>query len=133
MMTRERAMRIINNEITFHPMWKISAELRLYDALFGGNTFGLRFAYGSVETNFLPDSVEPVDIDMTATFEFDPYWSEQDLLRAVLNTALLIQEHEAREMFKVNGVGVFNPHRLDGNEAWDNTAKVTQTLVTSSA
>jgi hypothetical protein len=126
-------MEIINNEVTFHPAWKISAVLRLYDALFGGYTFGLRFAYESVETDFLPGAVESVDIDMTSTFELDPSWSEQDFLRAVLNTALLIQQHEAREMFKVNGVGPFNPHRGDGNDAWDNTAKITQTLLTSSA
>jgi hypothetical protein len=131
MINVEEAMRIVNEELTFAPSWKVSAEFDFFDFM-RNNTFTLRLQYEAVETNDLPAVVKPVEIDLTAPFEVDPHWSREEFLRGVLNTLLTVQEHEFREMFKVNGRGIFNPHRPDGNDAWDATAKVTQSVSTSS-
>jgi hypothetical protein len=96
------------------------------------NTITLGVNYDAYETDVLPAVTKPVKIALDATFEINSEWSKEEFLRAVLNTALIIQQHEAREMFKVDGRGVFNPHRDDGIETWDKTAKVRQTVDTSS-
>lgn len=131
MITQEEALDLINNQVTFSPTFKLIAGIGFGDFM-RGNSITLGVSYDAFETNYLPNRVKPVKIDLDATFVIDEQWSKEEFLRAVLNTALIIQEHEAREMFKVNGVGIFNPHRDDGIETWDATAKVHQTQDTSS-
>jgi hypothetical protein len=132
MITPEEALDLINNQVTFSPTFKLRAGIGFGDFM-RGDSITLGVEYDAFETDYLPARVKPVKIELDATFEINSEWSKEEFLRAVLNTALIIQEHEAREMFKVNGVGIFNPHRDDGIEAWDDTSKVRQTQDTSSA
>lgn len=131
MITQAEGVRIVNEELTFAPTWKVSAGVSFGDMM-REDTLTLRVEYAAVETDVLPAINRPVNIDLDSTFHINPRWSKDEFLRAVLNTLLIIHEHEAREMFKVNGVGVFNPHRPDGIDAWNRTVKVHQDTMTSS-
>jgi hypothetical protein len=131
MITQEEALDLINNHVTFSPTFKLWAGIGFGDFM-RGDSITLGVEYDAFETDYLPARVKPVKIELDATFEINSEWSKEEFLRAVLNTALIIQQHEAREMFKVDGRGVFNPHRDDGIAAWDSTAKVHQTQDTSS-
>jgi hypothetical protein len=131
MITQEEALDLINNHVTFSPTFKLWAAVSFGDFM-RQNTITLGVNYDAYETDVLPAVTKPVKIALDAIFVIDPAWDREELLRAVLNTALIIQEHEAREMFKVDGVGIFNPHRDDGIETWDRTEKVRQTVDSSS-
>ena len=51
--------------------------------------------------------------------------TEEQFLRRIMEAILQIEEHEAREFFRVRPTyrAPFHPHRIDGMEAWGDNIK----------
>lgn len=132
MITAHEAVRMINEEVTYKPNWKISAEIDLFDLIFSGDDrFTLIVSFDTVDSSD-PELKREISPELPATIFIEEAWDKDALMRAVFNAVWTIEEHEAREFFRVGKSAPLHPHRVDGNDLWENTAQVTNPVVTSS-
>lgn len=112
------ALELVRNVI-YRPGWEFTAED--HSARFEG-TITVKISYPSRNANRDQAAIGyPQEIQPNATFPLIVADCDaESLYRKILAAILKIEEHEAREFFRVNPTcwAPFHPHRLDGMRRW---------------
>ena len=112
------AVALIKN-LEYKPGWSFHA----YDhsnRFEGGVRLDIRYECRRSEREFAPDYNVTIEARAAFALQVRDGWDETDLYRAVLEKVLDVEQHEAREFFRVKDTwwAPFHPHRIDGMERW---------------
>jgi hypothetical protein len=118
------AVRLINST-TFRPGWRLSARPARYDP----TSIVITYDIDTVDTSY-PDEAGRYKVGKHLTSDIVHDVSSKDayqLLRAVLDDAHQIDQHEDREFLRVRQGGAwiapFHPHNPDGEARWEETER----------
>jgi len=122
MLTVSEAVRILNEEIVYKPSWKIQA--RSHTKRFQ-RTIAVRIEYPCQNSN-LEDAKLGYPNSIVTYAEFPitlgQDWGHLELCRALIESIMKIEEHEAREFLRLpnleNWRAPFHPHSVLGIERW---------------
>lgn len=129
MITAEEAVRIVNEEMTYKPGWKLNATIEWPDMFFGeSDRFTFEAVIETVNTSD-PELKQEITIAPGGSVVIKPEWTRDDFVRAIFETVMRIELHESREFFRVGGRAPFHPHRVDGNQLYEDTERISPVLV----